>query len=47
MGMMRSPKIDRWSSRIQIRKHTLQDRRAATQCLRHRTNQPIESKNTR
>ncbi len=31
------PKIDRWSSRSQIRERTLQDRRSATQCLWHRT----------
>ena len=33
------PKIDRWSSRLQIRERTLQARRTATQCLRHRTMQ--------
>ena len=33
------PKSDRWSSRIQIRERTLQARRTATQCLRHRTMQ--------
>ncbi|MCA2524667.1 MULTISPECIES: hypothetical protein [unclassified Microcystis] len=37
MCMVRSPKIDRWSSRSHMRERTLQDRRAATQCLRHRT----------
>jgi hypothetical protein len=28
MGMVRSPKIDRWSSRSHIRERTLQDRRS-------------------
>jgi len=28
MGMVRSPKIDRWSSRTCIREHTLQDWRS-------------------
>ncbi|MFM7907683.1 MAG: hypothetical protein ACKPA9_21760, partial [Microcystis sp.] len=31
------PKIDHWSSGSHIRERTLQDRRTATQCLRHRT----------
>ncbi len=37
MGMVRSPKIDRWSSRSCIRERTLRRLRTATQCLRHRT----------
>ncbi|MDY7047679.1 MAG: hypothetical protein RPG89_03400 [Microcystis panniformis WG22] len=41
--MVRSPKIDRWSSRSHIRERTLQDWRAATQCLRHRTGYEVKT----